>query len=162
PGSPESARSATSCDASHLVSFDRTEEATMILRILEKDWEPFADALCATQELETAGIILAERIGDGDVLLARHLLAVPEDGYLIRRKDQIRIDPLVLNRLLRRARAEELSILTIHTHPSSMEPWFSFADDNGDARLIPSLFAQTPGPHGSIVLAGTSRIPIAR
>jgi hypothetical protein len=134
----------------------------MILRILETDWQPFSDALCETQELETAGIVLAQRIGDGDVLLARHLLLIPEDGYLIRKADQIRIEPIALNRLVRRARAEQLSILTIHTHPNAADSWFSFADNEGDARLIPSLFAQTTGPHGSMVLAGRSRDVVAR
>src|SRR5437879_429311 len=34
--------------------------------------------------------------------------------------------------------------------------WFSAADDSGDARLMPSFFHQMAGPHGSVVIAGSS------
>lgn len=133
----------------------------MSLRILESQWTPFAERLCTRSDVETAGIILAERLRGG-ALLARHLLDVPEDGYLVRRADHIRIDPVVINRLVRRARNEQLSVITAHTHPHSTRPWFSEADDIGDSRLMPSLFAQMPGPHGSLVVAGDTRLPTAR
>jgi molybdopterin/thiamine biosynthesis adenylyltransferase len=133
----------------------------MRLRILESDWGPFAEALCARQNVETAGIILAERIV-GDVVLAREFTLVPDDGYAIRQPDRIRIDPVALNRLIRPARDRGLSVFTIHTHPGAREPWFSNADDIGDSVLIPSLFAQMDGPHGSLVVAGDTRIPVAR
>jgi molybdopterin-synthase adenylyltransferase len=133
----------------------------MKLRILESQWLPFADALCARQDVETAGIILAERIG-GAVVLAREFALVPDAGYAIRQPDRIRIDPVAFNRLVRPARDRNLSIFTVHTHPGTREPWFSEADDTGDAVLMPSLFVQTAGPHGSLVVAGDSRIPVAR
>ena len=134
----------------------------MTLRILESQWTPFAEALCARRDVESAGVILAERLRGGQVLLARQLLQVPDDGYLIRRSDQLRIAPLALNRLMRPAREGAMSVLTVHTHPRSNRPWFSTADDIGDSRLMPSLFAQMPGPHGSIVIAGDTRKPTAR
>lgn len=126
----------------------------MILRTIRSQWEPFVRALCSRDDVETAGIVLAERLEGGNVLLARRLLLVPDDGYQVRRVDQIRVDPVVINRLVRDARDRGLSVFTIHTHPRTERPWFSRADDAGDARLIPSLFAQMPGPHGSLVLAG--------
>ena len=134
----------------------------MILRVLESQWKPFVSALCARREVETAGIVLAERLQGGEVLLARRMLEVPDNGYLVRRHDHIRIDPITINRLVREARERELSVLTIHTHPRTNRPWFSKADDAGDARLIPSLFAQMPGPHGALVVAGESRMPGGR
>ncbi len=133
----------------------------MRLRLLESEWDPFVDTLCAREDVETAGIILAERVGP-DVLLARQLATVPDAGYAIRRPDQIRVDPVALNRLVRPARDRGLSIFTIHTHPGTREPWFSEADEIGNSVLMPSLFAQTDGPHGSLVVAGDSRIPTAR
>lgn len=133
----------------------------MHLRILTSQWEPFAHALCARTDVETAGVILAERLRDG-ALVARHLHLVPDAGYSIRRADQLRIDPIVFNRLVREARDQQLSVFTIHTHPNTERPWFSAADDAGDGRLIPSLFSQMPGPHGSVVLAGATRIPAGR
>ena len=133
----------------------------MRLRILESHWAAFAQALCARQDVETAGVILAERIAP-DVLLGREFTLVPESGYAIRQPDRIRIDPVALNRLIRPARDRGLSVFTIHTHPGAREPWFSKADDIGDSVLMPSLFAQTDGPHGSLVVAGDTRIPVAR
>lgn len=134
----------------------------MILRVLQAQWDPFVRALCERRDVETGGIVLAERLRGGEVLLARELLTVPEDGYQIRRADHIRIDPVTVNRLVRRARDRGLSVLTIHTHPLSRLPWFSEADDIGDARLIPSLFNQMPGPHGSLVVAGETGVPVGR
>jgi molybdopterin/thiamine biosynthesis adenylyltransferase len=133
----------------------------MQLRILTSQWEPFAGALCARGDVESAGVILAERLDSG-TLLARRLLAVPNDGYSIRRIDQLRIDPVMFNRLIREARDRHLSVFTIHTHPGTERPWFSCADDAGDARLMPSLFAQMYGPHGSLVVAGLTRVPVGR
>jgi hypothetical protein len=133
----------------------------MRLKILESYWAPFAEALCARQDVETAGIVLAERIAD-DVLLGREFTLVPESGYAIRQPDRIRIDPVALNGLVRPARDRGLSVFTIHTHPGAREPWFSEADDIGDSVLMPSLFAQMDGPHGSLVVAGDTRIPVAR
>lgn len=134
----------------------------MILRLRAAQWRPFVESLCARRDLETAGIILAERLQGGNVLVGRHLIRVPEDGYLIRRIDQLRIDPVAINRLIRPARDGGFSVITVHTHPGTDRPWFSMADDHGDSRLMPSLFAQMPGPHGSMVLAGESCIPAAR
>ena len=134
----------------------------MILRLRAPQWRPFVESLCARRDLETAGIILAERLQGGNVLLGRHLIRVPEDGYQIRRINQLRIDPVAINRLVRPAREAGLSVITVHTHPQTDRPWFSMADDDGDSRLMPSLFAQMPGPHGSLVVAGESRIPTAR
>lgn len=134
----------------------------MILRVLQSQWEPFVRALCSRRDVETAGIVLAERLRGGDVVLAKRLLVVPDDGYQVRRIDQLRLDPIVINRLVREARDHGLSVLTIHTHPGAQRPWFSQADDAGDARFIPSLLAQMPGPHGSLVLAGETGVPTGR
>lgn len=129
----------------------------MKLRVLESHWTPFINSLCERTDVETAGFILAERLHSSHVLLARHLIAMPEDGYIIRRADQLRLDPIALNRVIHPARDAGLSVITIHTHPHTDRPWFSAADDHGDARLMPSFFNQMPGPHGSIVIAGETR-----
>lgn len=126
----------------------------MKLRVLESEWRPFINTLCARTDVESAGIILAERLHGDSVLFARRLTAIPEAAYVIRRRDRIRIDPIALNRIVRPARDQGLSVLTIHTHPETDAPWFSAADDAGDSVLMPSLFMQMPGPHGSLVVAG--------
>lgn len=134
----------------------------MNLRVIESQWNAFIDGLRARTEVETAGIILAERLRGGEVLLARHMIEIPPEGYLIRRRDHVRLDPVTFNRLIRPGRDRGLSVVTVHTHPGTTHPWFSTADDNGDARLMPSLFNQMPGPHGSVVIAGETGLAAGR
>lgn len=134
----------------------------MNLRVIESQWNAFIDGLRARTDVETAGIILAERLHGGEVLLVRHMIEIPPEGYLIRRGDYLRLDPVTFNRIIRPGRDCGLSVLTVHTHPGTTHPWFSTADDNGDARLIPSLFDQMPGPHGSVVIAGETGLAAGR
>jgi len=134
----------------------------MNLRVIESQWNEFVDNLGARTDVETAGIILAERLRGGRVLLVRDMIETPPEGYLIRRHDHVRLDPVFLNRVVRPARDRGLSVITIHTHPGTKQPWFSTADDNGDARLMPSLFNQMPGPHGSVVIAGETGLATGR
>jgi proteasome lid subunit RPN8/RPN11 len=134
----------------------------MNLRVIESQWTAFIDRLRMRTDVETAGIVLAERLNGGEVLLARDLIEIPSQGYLIRRGDQLRLDPVTLNRIIRPARDSGLSVITVHTHPGTTHPWFSAADDRGDARLMPSLFHQMAGPHGSVVIAGSSGLAAGR
>lgn len=134
----------------------------MKLRVIESQWNAFIGSLRARSDVETAGIILAERMHGGEVLLGRHMLEMPLEGYVIRSGDQLRLDPIALNRMIRPGRDHGLSVITAHTHPGTTHPWFSSADDNGDARLMPSLFNQMQGPHGSIVIAGETGLAAGR
>lgn len=133
----------------------------MIIRIEETMWAALAAHLLARSDVETAAILLADAItGDGDTVLAvRSWEPVADDGYLIRHVDQIRIDPVAINRLVRPARERGLTVLTIHSHPMALDAWFSHADDLGDARLLPSFARLVPGvPHGSMVLARSGAV----
>jgi hypothetical protein len=134
----------------------------MKLRVIESQWKSFVGRLCVRSDVETAGIILAERLHGGEVLLARHIIEIPPQGYLIRLGDQLRLDPVTLNRIIRPARDSGLSVITVHTHPGTTHPWFSAADDRGDARLMPSLYHQMEGPHGSVVIAGGTGLAAGR
>jgi len=134
----------------------------MKLRAMESKWHAFIDGLRSRSDVETAGVILAERLRGGKVLLVRDLIEIPENGYLVRRGDQIRLDPVMLNRIIRPARDGGLSVITVHTHPGTTHPWFSEADNAGDARLMPSLLNQMLGPHGSMVIAGDTGKAIGR
>src|SRR6266536_1766421 len=161
PGSRVSANYGTFCVAFIPAFFEWTEGA-MNLRVIESQWNAFIDRLRMRTDVETAGIILAERLHGGEVLLARDMIEIPSQGYLIRRGDQLRLDTVTLNRIIRAARDGGLSVITVHTHPGTTHPWFSAADDHGDARLMPSLFHQMPGPHGSVVIAGGSGLAAGR
>jgi hypothetical protein len=132
----------------------------MKLRITEGAWNALCEQLLAPRDVESAGLLLGEPVETpaGTVIAVRDAFAVPNDAYRIRRRDQISLDPVALNRLTRRARDRSWSVFTIHTHPGAIEPWFSAADDAGDARLMPSIKCQIPAaPHGSIVLVGNGR-----
>ena len=127
----------------------------MKLRIDEQRWDRLCKVLLARTDLESAGILLGEPIpaSNGTVIAVREAIPVPDDAYRIRRPDQLSLDPVAFNRLTRKARDCGWSVFTIHTHPGASEPWFSAADDTGDARLMPSIHCQIPeAPHGSIVL----------
>lgn len=132
----------------------------MTIRINEDMWRALAANLMARRDVETAALLFAKHVDDEQkVLVVRNWVAVPDDGYLIRAIDQLRIDPVAINRLTRRARDEGLTILTIHTHPMALDAWFSHADDIGDARLLPSFASQVPDvPHGAIVMAGSGAV----
>lgn len=94
----------------------------MKLRVIESQWNSFVEGLRVRSDVETAGIVLAEGLHGGEVLLARHMIEVPPDGYLIRRGDQLRLDPIAFNRIIHPARDGGLSVLTIHTHPGTTHP----------------------------------------
>jgi hypothetical protein len=128
----------------------------MHLRIPHELWEPIRRELFVRTDVETAALIFAKSypLAEEDrLLVARTATVVPESAYLIRTADRLRIDPVALNRLVRPAREHGWSIITVHTHPGAAEPWFSWADDHGDARLMPSFSVQIPSvPHGSMVV----------
>jgi proteasome lid subunit RPN8/RPN11 len=130
----------------------------MRTRISSKLWLKLVANLLAREDVETAALLFGEQLcsdeGEG-VLVLREVVAVPEDAYLERRVDRLRIDPVALNRLVRKARDNGWSVVTAHSHPGTSSPWFSWADDAGDARLMPSFAVQIPdAPHGSMVVAG--------
>jgi hypothetical protein len=135
----------------------------MKIRIEESAWRGVTEHLLARDDVETAAILLGEVVdADGAAIAVKAWAPVPDDGYLIRRIDQIRIDPVAINRLVRPARDRGLAVFTIHSHPMALDAWFSHADDLGDARLLPSFATQIPGvPHGSLVLARSEAV-IAR
>lgn len=127
----------------------------MKLRISEHLWMPLCAKLLARQDVESAGLLFGEATPTPTsiVIAIREAFALPDEAYHIRRGDQLSLNPIALNRLMRPARDCGWAVFTIHTHPGATTPWFSAADDAGDARLMPSLACQTPSvPHGSLVL----------
>ncbi len=133
----------------------------MKIRIAESRWVSLCQQLLARTDVESAGVLLGEPVptSSGTIVMVREATVIPDDGYRIRRRDQLSIDPVAMNRLTRPARDRGWSVFTIHTHPGASEPWFSAADDAGDSRLMPSIHNQIPdAPHGSIVLVDNRRI----
>ncbi|MEJ0086411.1 MAG: ThiF family adenylyltransferase [Pseudomonadota bacterium] len=133
----------------------------MKLRISEQLWSSLRTQLFVRDDVETAGLMLVESTQTmaGTVGVVREAFALPESAYAIRRRDQISIDPIALNRLTRPARDRGWGVFTIHTHPGASEAWFSHADNAGDARLMPSLACQMPNaPHGSLVVVDSGHV----
>ncbi|MBL9076008.1 MAG: ThiF family adenylyltransferase [Planctomycetes bacterium] len=130
----------------------------MKIKIRESSWRTFTEGMLARTDVETAGIALCRLLDAGEepLLVVEEIQIVPDEGYAIREGDRLRIEPATLSRMTQRARDEHLAIFTLHTHPNSNAPWFSWADDEGDRRLMPAFHGQVPGlPHGSIVIAQT-------
>jgi hypothetical protein len=126
-----------------------------MIKISEARWGRLLRDLFHRQDVETAGLVFAQQINTpgGLVLAVRDAFVVPDDAYSIRRIDQLQLNPVALNRLMRPAKDRGLSIFTIHTHPGASEAWFSRADDAGDDRLLPSFRNQMPdNVHGSMVV----------
>jgi hypothetical protein len=136
----------------------------MKLRIEEQSWKQLCEKLLTRTDVESAGLLFGEPVQTptGMIIVVRETVVLADDAYRIRRSDQISLDPIALNRLTHSARDRGWSVFTIHTHPGASEPWFSAADDAGDARLMLSMIRQIPdAPHGSIVLVA-ERSAVAR
>lgn len=130
----------------------------MKIRIIQSVWHSLCEKLLERKDVETAGVLMGELIpsSSGEIIVIREAIVATDSDYLVRKVDQLSIDPVALNRITKPARVHRWAVFTIHTHPGAKEPWFSKADDVGDARLMPSLHNQIPGiVHGSFVLASS-------
>ena len=133
----------------------------MKIRIDENKWNSLFETLWQQEDVESAGLIMGELVETptGKIIVVRRALAIPENAYNVRRVDQISIDPIKLNRLIRPAKDNNWCVITVHTHPKAREAWFSKADDFGDARLMPSLHCQLPNLlHGSMVVVKDGKV----
>lgn len=127
----------------------------MKLRIAQHLWTRVLDQLLAREDVESAGMFFAESLDarPEPVAVIREGFVLPNEAFTIRQVDRLQIDPVAINRLVRPARDRGLSVITVHTHPGAKEPWFSWADDHGDLRLMPSFEVQIPDVvHGSMVV----------
>ena len=127
----------------------------MKIRIHEKVWQSLFQSLWERDDIESAGILMGELVEapTGKIIVVKRAVPVPEKAYSIRKVDQISIDPVAFNRLIRPAKDNDWCVITIHTHPKARDAWFSKADDLGDSRLMPSIHCQIPGLlHGSMVV----------
>lgn len=124
-----------------------------MLRILEPAWQRLQQALWERSDVESGALLLAEQGGDADHawFAVREVIPIPEAGYRQRRADFMEIDPIWMNSQCAQARRARLSVFTVHTHLTDAPAWFSWADDQGDSRLMPALLHQMPeNLHGSL------------
>jgi molybdopterin/thiamine biosynthesis adenylyltransferase len=114
-------------------------------------------ALMSQAPREAAAVVLVSvgKGAKGTRLLARDSLVVPPEGYLIQEPARLSFSPEILVPVLKKARNEGWSLVLVHTHPFGGHVFFSAADDEGEAKLMPAIFGRAPDrPHGALVLGG--------
>ncbi len=82
-------------------------------------------------------------------------LPVPREALFIQEADRFAVDSAYLVQHVKKARAQQESILLAHSHPGDHHlPWFSLADTKGEANLYPLLQQRLPSRlHGAMVFA---------
>lgn len=108
--------------------------------------------------LETAAILWANAVrvrGQLVRMVARAVVAVPEDAYVVRTTTRIQLRPDFLARLSKEARARQESVVFVHSHAGA-PAFFSPVDDDGEGPLQTFFAERTPGiTHAAMVYAPT-------
>lgn len=114
---------------------------------------------------EAAAVVLCtrQRVGEQLKFLARTVLLVPYDECE-RFRDRLQWPGGYLDAALEAAKADDLSIFLVHSHPSGY-PDFSKLDDESDAEVMPSLFLASVDVavhdgrwHGSAIMLPTGEL----
>jgi ThiF family/Prokaryotic homologs of the JAB domain len=92
-------------------------------------------------------------------LLAREIFLIPYQACTIRTPVQLVWPSDLMVPYIEAARAKNLSVVKIHSHPTNLEA-FSLADDTSDANLFPSIHAWVDGSarHASVVMLPGGRV----
>ncbi len=125
------------------------------MTILERHLEELVGIVFSVPECEGAAYLLCRRshTGDEQRLLVREVVPVRPEDYLVREPFRLSINSDSYARVAKRAAAERLSILFVHSHPGGYEE-FSDQDDREEPKLMHFLQARAPDLlHGSLVLS---------
>jgi hypothetical protein len=126
------------------------------VKFSERLWARLVHSLWSRDDVETAAAVIVKPVAanEATALVVQDVHPVDESAYLVRRPDFIELSPTWINERCRDARARGLGVLMVHTHLHGGRPDFSWADDKGDARLMPAMSARVaPAPVGSIVVS---------
>lgn len=91
-------------------------------------------------------------------LLVREIIPVPKSGFIEKGHAFLKIEPNFMMPLIKRARLNNFSIISAHSHPfcCSMVT-FSSIDDYGDSLLMPKIQQRVPNrPHATMVFGKSS------
>lgn len=127
---------------------------TATLTIRDDDYARLRTALGTRPGLEGAAYLLCGRseVGSELRLLAREVVPVADDAYLVREADRLSIASPSYAAVAKRAAFEGLSVLFVHLHPDGYGD-FSRQDDREEPKLMAFLADRAPAtPHGSLVL----------
>ncbi|NNN19731.1 MAG: ThiF family adenylyltransferase [Acidimicrobiaceae bacterium] len=112
-------------------------------------------------------------LADETRLLARDIIPVRDEHYLLRKSRRLSIDGRSFVPVAKRAKLEKEAILFVHSHPED-SPHFSIYDDEEEPKLMEFFNARAgQTPHGSLlcwppdrlmgrILTGTGWQPIVR
>ncbi len=118
------------------------------------------DALSArlfTANVESVAVLLAHEVRgrDGNVrLLVRDTVFPSIDDYALRGPLEAEVRPDFVAGVSKRARAETLALVWVHSHGGADAPEFSAVDDEGERRLAGLLHHRNPGVrHAALVIS---------
>lgn len=126
------------------------------VRITAPDYQALlAHLLGHPQTYEEGAFMLAGRIRLSGALtfVVREVLPVPRDEIISHSAVHLDARPEFIARVLKRARADSLSVIQVHSHPFSRDSvGFSGRDHFGEKRLFPKIAQRVPGvEHGALV-----------
>ena len=91
-------------------------------------------------------------------LLVREVIPVPEEGFIKKGRAHLTIAPEFMAPIIKRARLDNLCVISAHSHPfSDGGSAFSSIDDYGDDLLMPKIQGRAPNrPHATMVFGRSS------
>ena len=120
-------------------------------------YDTLARDLLSQLPLEAAGALLCVRVDSGSgtrLIVSERVNAVPED-YQIHAPTDAQLRPEFVARVVARARADDLSVVFVHTHPGRSLPQFSIVDDVGEIALAEFVQRRVPNvsEHAALVIS---------
>ncbi|MES2523232.1 MAG: ThiF family adenylyltransferase [Gemmatimonadota bacterium] len=116
-------------------------------------------ALLADAPLESAAFVYARPVRrpmGGWRLVAYDVWILAASEYAARSAVSIELSPAVVATAMQRARAEQSSVILVHTHPVGGRITPSMRDLAGERVLVPALQRRVPDvPHGRLILGRT-------
>lgn len=90
---------------------------------------------------------------DHDLLLVQEVYPIPYDECPVRTPDRVTWRTDALEPVLKKADAERLAVVKVHSHPTGVGT-FSPTDDASDSDLFPSIYGwiDHDGPHASLIM----------
>lgn len=125
------------------------------LKMSKSQWNHLRSIVFTEDGHENAAFLLCgtAALPKGADLLVRRVVGVPRLSYIQRLPYHLEINSDFINSVVNDALKEGLSIIIVHSHPSSSAASFSLSDDAGEERLMPVLAQLVPGLHGSLLLS---------
>jgi len=91
-------------------------------------------------------------------IVVREVIPVPDSGFIKKSGAFLTIKPEFMMPIIKQARLDNLSVISVHSHPfSSGSAGFSSIDDEGDDILMPKICSRIPQrAHGHMVVGRNS------